>query len=249
MHAPRTMSGELRMNTPMHVSRGDEDFHCSIAGSPDAGPIRTNEFHAMMRETSHAGKRTGVCEASRPLSMPTIAVLMGGRSAEREISLQTGSGVRTTLEDLGYSAYAVDYDDRFVDSLRERRPDAAFIALHGGAGEDGSVQAVLEWLRIPYQGSGVRASAIAMDKWMTKALMRAEGIPTPQAAIVDVSAGAGGLPQIPADIGCPCVVKPADEGSSVGVHIISEQADWEPAMRDAGAHSARVLVERYVGGR
>jgi D-alanine-D-alanine ligase len=180
--------------------------------------------------------------------MPKIAVLMGGRSAEREISLQTGAGVLSTLEQLGYSAFAADYDDRIVDYLRERKPDAVFIALHGGAGEDGSVQAVLEWMRIPYQGSGVRASAVAMDKWMTKALMRAEGIPTPKAAIVDMSA-VGGLPAIPPDIGCPCVVKPVDSGSSVGVHIISESADWEPAVRDVASHGERMLVERYVGGR
>src|ERR1700682_1708722 len=140
--------------------------------------------------------------------MPKIAVLMGGRSAEREISLQTGAGVLSTLEQLGYSAFAADYDDRFVDHLRERKPDAVFIALHGGAGEDGSVQAVLEWMRIPYQGSGVRASAVAMDKWMPKAIMRAEDIPTPKAAIVDFSTVGSGVPSIPTDIGCPCVVKP-----------------------------------------
>jgi D-alanine-D-alanine ligase len=180
--------------------------------------------------------------------MPKIAVLMGGRSAEREISLQTGAGVLSTLEQLGYAAFAADYDDRFVDNLRERKPDAVFIALHGGAGEDGSVQAVLEWLRIPYQGSGVRASAVAMDKWMTKALMHAEGIPTPKAAIVDMSAVGGG-PAIPVEIGCPCVVKPVASGSSVGVSIISESADWEPAIRSAASHGERMLVEQYVGGR
>src|SRR4029077_13342987 len=159
MHMATTTDDELRMNTPLDESRGDEDHHCIIAGGPDAGPIRTNEFHARLLKRPCAGKRSDTCEESRPLSMPTIAVLMGGRSAEREISLQTGNGVLATLEALGYSAYSVDYDDKFVDSLRERLPDAAFIALHGGAGEDGSVQAVLEWLRIPYQGSGVRASA------------------------------------------------------------------------------------------
>jgi len=179
--------------------------------------------------------------------MPKIAVLMGGRSAEREISLQTGAGVLSTLEQLGYSAFSADYDDRFVDDLRERKPDAVFIALHGGAGEDGSVQAVLEWLRIPYQGSGVRASAVAMDKWMTKAIMHAEGIPTPKSAIV--SSFGGGMPTIPAEIGCPCVVKPVASGSSVGVHIISESADWEPAVRDVASHGERMLVERYVCGR
>jgi len=183
------------------------------------------------------------------VSNSTIAVLMGGRSAEREISLQTGAGVLTTLEQLGYAAFATDYDDRFVEYLRERRPDAVFIALHGGAGENGSVQAVLEWMRIPYQGSGVRASAVAMDKWMTKALMRAEGIPTPHAAVIGAIALGAGIPAIPDDIGCPCVVKPVSDGSSVGVHIVSEPADWEPAIRDAAVNGDRILVERYVVGR
>jgi D-alanine-D-alanine ligase len=86
-----------------------------------------------------------------------------------------------------------------------------------------------------------------MDKWMTKAIMHAEGIPTPKSAII--SSLAGGVPAIPAEIGCPCVVKPLASGSSVGVHIISESADWEPAVRDAAAHGERMLVERYVGGR
>jgi D-alanine-D-alanine ligase len=181
--------------------------------------------------------------------MPKIAVLMGGRSAEREISLQTGAGVLSTLEQLGYAAFSVDYDERFVDNVRERKPDAVFIALHGGAGEDGSVQAVLEWMRIPYQGSGVRASAVAMDKWMTKALMRAEGIPTPKAAIIEVSSLGAGVPAIPSEIGCPCVVKPAAAGSSVGVHIVTESADWEPAIRDAASQGERMLVESYVSGR
>jgi len=174
---------------------------------------------------------------------------MGGRSAEREISLQTGAGVLSTLERLGYAAFAADYDDNLVENLRERRPDAVFIALHGGAGEDGSVQAVLEWLRIPYQGSGVRASAVAMDKWVTKALMHAEGIPTPPAAMIRAIAPGAAIPAIPADIGCPCVVKPVADGSSVGVHIVSEPADWEPAIRDAAVNGDRILVERYVAGR
>ena len=90
---------------------------------------------------------------------------MGGRSAEREISLQTGAGVLTTLDRLGYAAFATDYDDQLVENLRERRPDAVFIALHGGAGEDGSVQAMLEWLRIPYEGSGVRAPEQTPMEW------------------------------------------------------------------------------------
>ena len=181
------------------------------------------------------------------MSKPTIAVLLGGNSAEREISLQTGMGVAATLEGLGYITYSLEYDDTFVDRLRERRPDAVFIALHGGPGEDGSVQAILDWMRLPYQGSGVRASAVAMDKEMTKALMRANGIPTPPAAVLEAHAALPKAP--PKDIGCPCVVKPAAQGSSVGVTIVSESADWPDAIASAAKFGGRILVEKYIAGR
>ena len=174
---------------------------------------------------------------------------MGGRSAEREISLQTGAGVLSTLEQLGYDAFAADDDEHLIDTLCERKPDAVFIALHGGAGEDGSVQALLDWLHIPYQGSGVRASAIAMDKWMFKAVMRAEGIPTPHAAVIESAAIRAGTDAVPAGFEFPLVVKPAACGSSVGVHIVSEAADWEPSLADAASLDERLLVERYVCGR
>src|SRR5450432_1655953 len=112
------------------------------------------------------------------MSMPLVAVLMGGASAEREISLQTGAGVAGALDSLGYRTITLDFDQDFVDAVREKRPDAVFNALHGGAGENGTVQAVLDWLELGYQGSGMRSSAIAMDKWMTKAVMRACELPT-----------------------------------------------------------------------
>ena len=181
------------------------------------------------------------------MSKPTIAVLLGGNSAEREISLQTGMGVAATLEGLGYITYSLEYDDTFVDRLRERRPDAVFIALHGGPGEDGSVQAILDWMRLPYQGSGVRASAVAMDKEMTKALMRANGIPTPVAAVLEAHTALPKAP--PKNIGCPCVVKPSAQGSSVGVTIVSESADWPDAIAGAAKFGGRILVEKYIAGR
>ncbi len=172
---------------------------------------------------------------------------MGGNSAEREISLQTGMGVAATLEGLGYLTYSLEYDDAFVDRLRERRPDAVFIALHGGPGEDGSVQAILDWMRLPYQGSGVRASAVAMDKEMTKSLMLANGIRTPDATGLDTRAP---LPAAPLDeIGCPCVVKPVTQGSSVGVNLVSEPADWAEAILNAARYGGRILVEKYIAGR
>ncbi|HLJ84717.1 MAG TPA: D-alanine--D-alanine ligase [Candidatus Eremiobacteraceae bacterium] len=181
------------------------------------------------------------------MSKPTIAVLMGGSSAEREISLQTGMGVSATLEGLGYITYSLEYDDTFVDRLRERRPDAVFIALHGGSGEDGSVQAILDWMRLPYQGSGVRASAVAMDKEMTKALMLANGIPTPVFSVFEASAPLPTSP--PSELGCPCVVKPSAQGSSVGVSIVSESADWADAIAGASKFGGRILVEQYIPGR
>jgi D-alanine-D-alanine ligase len=178
--------------------------------------------------------------------MPLVAVVMGGASAEREISLQTGSGVVGALESLGYRTVSLDFDSRFVDEIRSHRPDAVFNALHGGAGEDGTVAAVLEWLKIPYQGSGVRASAVAMDKWMTKALMRAVEVPTPRAIVVEAG---GSIPPLPKRPGLPCVVKPQSEGSAVGVSIVRKESEWPAAIEAARSAGGRILVEEYVRGR
>ena len=122
------------------------------------------------------------------LAQPKVAVVMGGPSAEREISLQTGAGVCAALERLGYPLVTLEFDERFADAVREHAPSAVFNALHGGAGEDGTVQAILDWLGVPYQGSGVRASAVAMDKWISKAVARAEDIPVPRAVLLEVDA-------------------------------------------------------------
>ena len=118
-----------------------------------------------------------------------VAVVMGGSSAERDISIQTGAGVMRALQSLGYEAQSLDYDARFVDAVREVAPDAVFIALHGPGGEDGQVQALLDYLGIPYNGSGVESSALAMDKHLTKKLLAAEGLPTAAWDLFDLSGG------------------------------------------------------------
>ena len=172
---------------------------------------------------------------------------MGGTSAEREISLQTGAGVLKALEALEYPSFSVDFDSAFVGVMRARRPDVVFNALHGGTGEDGTVQAVLDWLGIPYQGSGVRASAIAMDKWAAKSLMQASGLPTPRGVTFPLLAG-DTIP-IPDPPGLPCVVKPRSEGSAVGVNIVHFAEQWAEAVGEAASTRGGIVVEEYVEGR
>src|ERR1700730_12026737 len=179
--------------------------------------------------------------------MPLVAVLMGGASAEREISLQTGAGVLHALVSLGYRTVTLDFDQHFIDRVREERPDAVFNALHGGAGENGTVQAMLDWLGVGYQGSGVRASAVALDKWMTKAVMRAAELPTPAATVLDLSRMSE--PPVPKRHGLPCVVKPLSDGSAVGVTVVRSEEQWTAALACARSVSERILVESYVRGR
>lgn len=181
------------------------------------------------------------------MAKPAVAVLMGGHSAESEISLLTGAGVMAALTSLGYSATRVDHDEGFVDALRRVQPAAVFNALHGGDGEDGTVQAILEWLRIPYQGTGVRASAVAMDKWLTKALLLAEGLPAPQG--VHMNAAQAQSFAVAEKFGLPCVVKPRAEGSAVGVSIVRDQTEWNDAVRAASIGGANILIEEYIEGR
>ena len=178
---------------------------------------------------------------------PVIAVLMGGHSVESEISLQTGAGVMAALKTLDYPAARIEYEEGFADELSRVRPAAVFNALHGGGGEDGTVQAVLEWLRIPYQGSGVGASAAAMDKWLTKALLKAEGVPSPRA--IRVSARDARSDSVAKDFGLPCVVKPRAQGSAVGVSIVRDVEEWSDAVRSAAVGGGEILIEEYIDGR
>ncbi len=172
---------------------------------------------------------------------------MGGSSAEREVSIQSGSGVMRALQSLGYEAKSVDYDDRFFDAMRELKPNVAFVALHGPGGEDGHVQALLEYLSIPYTGSGVEASALAMDKHLTKKLLAAEGLPTAAWDLFDLAGGT--LPLLPGSLDLPLVIKPRFEGSSSGVTIVKTHEQWTNAMLSASKNYSQILAEEFVEGR
>jgi D-alanine-D-alanine ligase len=176
-----------------------------------------------------------------------IAVVMGGNSAEREISIRSGSEVVRALHSLGYDAHCVDFDDRFYDALRQLKPDIVFVALHGPGGEDGHVQALLEYLAIPYTGSGLEAAALSMDKHLTKKLLAAEGLPTPVWDLFDLTGGT--LPLLPGSLDLPLVVKPRFEGSAVGVAIVHTHEEWTSAMLEASKTYGQVLAEEYVRGR
>ncbi len=176
-----------------------------------------------------------------------VAVLMGGPSSEREISFLSGNAVLGALRERGVDAYAFDPKLRPLHDLKAEGFDRAFIALHGRFGEDGTVQGALEVLGIPYTGSGVMASALAMDKWRTKLVWLASGIPTPRYAMVDAGSD---WSRVVADIGLPLIVKPAREGSTIGItKVTSVAADaMARAYAAAATHDDLVLVEAFVAG-
>ncbi len=178
--------------------------------------------------------------------MRKVAVLMGGISSEREISLQTGQGVLSALNQAGYHAFPVDLThntDEFVSIMNREKPEVVFNALHGKYGEDGCVQGVLNLMQIPYTHSGVMASAIAMNKSMTKRIAETLGIYVPREYLVDREDVLNGktLPY-------PYVVKPNDEGSSVGVYIIRNQSE-EKELLSRWPYKNKVLTETYIPGR
>ncbi len=172
---------------------------------------------------------------------------MGGSSAEREISIQTGSGVMRALQSLGYDAQSLDYDQKFLDAIREIAPDVVFNALHGPGGEDGHVQALLDFLGIPYTGSGVEAAALAMDKHITKKLLAAEGLPTAAWDVFDLAGGT--LPLLPGSLDLPLVIKPRFEGSSQGVVIVRTHEQWTSAMLAAAKTYSQIMAEEFLDGR
>ena len=171
-----------------------------------------------------------------------IAVLMGGLSSEREVSLSSGRGCADALRGEGYRVTEVDAGRDLAAVLADLRPDACFNALHGRWGEDGAVQGLLDWMGLPYTHSGVLASALAMDKTRTKDVYRAAGIPAARGVIASRAAVEAGHVLPP-----PYVVKPNDEGSSVGIYIVAEGANAPPRL--AADMPAEVMVEAYVPGR
>lgn len=178
--------------------------------------------------------------------MTRVAVLYGGMSAEREVSLSTGRQVITALREAGYEVTPVEVKDDLAAVIRalDPRPDAVFNALHGRFGEDGAIQGVLDWLAIPYTHSGVRASALAMDKVAAKAVFAAAGLPVPRGQVVDIAALEHNDP-----MPLPYVIKPINEGSSVGVEIMREGGNRRAAVAASWSFGASALVEEFIPGR
>jgi D-alanine-D-alanine ligase len=180
-------------------------------------------------------------------SLGKVGVLLGGPSAEREISLLSGNAVLKALRERGVDAHPFDPAERSLFELAQEGFARVFIALHGRFGEDGTVQGALEALRIPYTGSGVMASALAMDKWRTKLVWLASGIPTPRYRVVDAKTD---WLQIVAELGLPLMVKPAREGSTIGITKVTtvDHDEMWLAYEVAARHDALVLVEEFVAG-
>jgi len=176
-----------------------------------------------------------------------VAVLLGGPSAEREISLLSGNAVLKALCERGVDAHPFDPAERNLLELAQEGFARVFIALHGRFGEDGTVQGALETLRIPYTGSGVMASALAMDKWRTKLVWLASGIPTPRYRVVDAETD---WPRVVAELGLPLIVKPAREGSTIGITKVAtvDHEELRLAYEAAARHDRLVLVEEFVTG-
>jgi D-alanine-D-alanine ligase len=174
-----------------------------------------------------------------------IGVLMGGSSAEREVSLRSGAAIYDALKGSGYNATPIDVGPDICRIVDEKRVEIAFLALHGGYGEDGSIQGMLEVLGIPYTGSGVLASALAMDKEASKQVFLYHKIPVPPFIVLHRHPAPPSSPSFE----LPWVIKPAAEGSSVGVAIVKDLKDFEKALEKAFSYGPRVLVEKYVPGK
>jgi D-alanine-D-alanine ligase len=183
-----------------------------------------------------------------------VAVLKGGRSLERNVSLRSGAHAEDALERLGHDVIGLDVGGDLVERLREMRPDAALIALHGPDGEDGTVQSLLDAIGIPYTGSGPAACMCCTDKALAKHLMRSAGIPTPdfhslaEVAIKELGAG-DALASIASSLGFPLVVKPASQGSALGVKFAQDSDGLPGALVGAFSYGQKVVIERYVKGR
>lgn len=182
-------------------------------------------------------------------SLGKVAVLMGGKSGEREISLLSGNGVLAALRAKGVDAHAFDPGLHDLSELKAQGVQRCFIALHGRFGEDGTVQGALELMGIPYTGSGVMASAIAIDKLMTKRIWSAEGLPTPpQVALLAGQRDPALLESIGKQLGYPLIVKPSREGSSLGVTKVADLSQFSDALELAGTMDADILVEKFISG-
>ncbi len=195
------------------------------------------------------------------ISKKRIGVLMGGLSAERDVSMRSGQAIYQGLQELGYDSVMIDVDSEVVNTLKKEQVELAFLALHGGTGENGAIQGLLEVLGIPYTGSGILSSAIAMDKEQSKKLFAHHGIPVaPSIVIKNRSAeishgntdatGAYQFPDFPVpSFDLPWVVKPVAEGSSIGVNMVKQEGDLLPCIEKTFEFGHRVIVEKFIKGK
>jgi D-alanine-D-alanine ligase len=184
-----------------------------------------------------------------PSQFGKVAVLMGGQSAEREVSFMSGNGVLNALRNRGVDAHPFDPAERDLADLKKEGFQRCFIALHGRFGEDGTVQGALELLGIPYTGSGVMASSIAIDKTMTKRVWLSENVPTPRYVLLHQNnLGEQAQAHVLQSLGLPLIVKPAREGSSIGVTKVTQASELPKALQDAAACDTDVLCEQFIAG-
>lgn len=183
------------------------------------------------------------------LTTARIGVLMGGQSSEREVSLRTGQAVHQSLLRRGYDAVAIDVTDRLPQDLQDQQVRIAFLSLHGPGGEDGTIQGFLETIGMPYTGSGVQASAVGMHKVVTKTLLAARDIPVPGGTVVQ-RGQASSLAKVlkAAKLKLPVVVKPASQGSTIGVTIVRQPKAWKEAVALAHRYDSDAMVEAYIPG-
>lgn len=181
----------------------------------------------------------------KPEEFGKVAVMFGGRSAERAVSLNSGAAVLAALKRSGVDAHPFDPATQGLHELQEQGFQRVFIALHGRYGEDGTVQGALELMDIPYTGSGVMASALAMDKFRTKLVWQGMNLPVPDYALLTQTSDWNAVVQ---QLGLPLFVKPANEGSSVGISKVKSVADLPAAYAEAARHDTLVIAERFIGG-
>jgi len=173
----------------------------------------------------------------------TIGVLMGGLSPERDISIITGNSVIEAIKRKGLTALAIHVDHQIGETLKSNPIDVAFIALHGTFGEDGCIQGLLEYFKIPYTGSGVMGSALAYDKLKAKEVLKFHKIPTADYEVFYKNQ------KICRSLDLPVVVKPTNQGSSLGISIVKNESEWQPALETAFAYSQEVIVEKFIDGK
>jgi len=195
-----------------------------------------------------------------PITTRRIGVLMGGESSERDISIRTGLAIYQSLQELGYNAVPIDISKDIVNALKKEKIKFAYLALHGGIGENGAIQGMLEVLGIPYTGSGVLASALAMDKEASKKIFLYHSLPVAPFVVVQrptkkSGAGKGGQYATASNAGLkidfqlPWVVKPVEEGSSIGVSMVKEEKDLSSALEKAFTLGERVMIEKFIPGK